>query len=249
MTTGEHRNVAAVARTRFLFWLDAGLLIVAILLETPVGTGLPAHEWLGAGFGMSASLHLLLNWQWIAGTLRRLAAPGARARINLLLNATLFVVMAAAVFSGLMISEAVLPLFGLHGSPMLAWRKIHKLMSTLAVGIVGLHLALNWDWIAGAVRTRIPRGPATSEALTQSLGFQGVGIALRRLFAIGTAFLATSATFVGLVAWSRPVPTDRAALRLWARPEVGVFARETATVLLVVAVLALMGRKLLRIRL
>jgi hypothetical protein len=103
------------------------------------------------------------------------AAPAPRswrARINGLLNATLFVVMVLTVFSGLTISEVLLPLAGLQPSALSAWRQLHSLLSNLGLVIVGFHLALNWDWIVGVVRTRLRvhnlRDPAAIAALDVS---------------------------------------------------------------------------------
>jgi Domain of unknown function (DUF4405) len=154
--SADIRSVTAIVRLRFLFWLDAILLVAVAALQTPRATGLAGHEWLGLAFAAIVAVHLLVNWRWIVGTLRRITSPGSRrSKINLLLNGTLFVFMALTVFSGLVISEVVLPLIGFQPSILRAWRQIHSLFSTLSIVIVGFHLGLNWDWIAGAIRKRV----------------------------------------------------------------------------------------------
>ncbi len=143
-----------MSRARFLFWLDVLLLLAVALLQEPRRTSLAGHEWLGVGFAVVLALHLLVNWRWIVMTLARVrAGESRRARVNASLNATLFVLMAVTVFSGLVVSEIVLPLTGLVPSGLSAWRQIHGFVSGLVLVVVGLHVALNWDWIAGVVRT------------------------------------------------------------------------------------------------
>ncbi|HEY6348962.1 MAG TPA: DUF4405 domain-containing protein [Candidatus Angelobacter sp.] len=170
----DFRSVAAMVRIRFLFLLDAGLLLAVALLQSPRGTSLTWHEWLGMALAALVAVHLLVNWRWIAGTLRRMAKPDSRrARINALLNGMLFTFMALTVFSGFAISEVVLPLLGLQASTLNAWRELHDLLATLSVVTVGLHLGLNWDWIAGVMRKRLLAQGADKAAAARELEIAG----------------------------------------------------------------------------
>jgi cytochrome b561 len=141
-------------RLTLVLTLDAGLLAIACLLENVPLTGLRIHEWLALGTVGLILLHLLLSWTWIVASLRRLAAPGAwRNRINYLLNFSLFASVVTVVFSGVMLSEAALPAFGLRIAPGdISWRYVHNRFSNYFLILVGLHLALNWDWSVAAVR-------------------------------------------------------------------------------------------------
>lgn len=160
----------AIVRARFLFWLDFCLLIAVTLLQTPRGTSLAGHEWLGVAFAALVAVHLLVNWHWIVSTLHRIMTPGSRrARINALLNGTLFIFMALTVFSGLAISEVVLPLAGVEPNILRAWRQLHSVLATLSLVIVGFHLALNWDWITAVVRKRLPLARASRAAAVHEL--------------------------------------------------------------------------------
>lgn len=154
-----------MTRTRVLFWLDALLLVTFLLLQAPRATGLPGHEWSGLAFGVVVLFHLLLNWRWIVNTLRRVREPGTiRPRVNATLNAVLFVMMIVTVFSGLVASEVVLPTFGVTGSALAGWRHVHNSFSRFVIAVLGLHIALNWDWIAGIVRrARMPSVAAKSQ--------------------------------------------------------------------------------------
>jgi hypothetical protein len=143
-------------RARVLFWLDLILLLAMAVLQSPRMSSLAVHEWLAVAFGVLIGAHLLVNWRWIVKTLKRIVIPDSRrARINAVLNGTLFVMMTLTLFSGLAISEVVLPLLGITTSTLVAWRKIHNLLASLSLGVVGFHVALNWDWITGVVRKGI----------------------------------------------------------------------------------------------
>jgi Domain of unknown function (DUF4405) len=242
-------------RARFLFWLDVILLLAVAPLEEPRTTGLAGHEWLGIGFAAIVALHLLVNWRWIVTTLRRMVVGDSRrARINAALNGALFLAMGVTLFSGLVISEVALPLLGHAPSDLRAWRQIHSLMAGIALVVVGLHVGLNWDWIVGAVRKLSAGGagranPAGGATLTRRLGLGGVPSVVRRLtiMTLTTAALCEM-TFL-LVESIASAKTQRRRARAWATPNFAEAPADIAVQLLVVAGVALAGRKVLRLRL
>lgn len=92
-------------RLKATFWLDATLLVSICALQTVRFTGLVFHEWLGLAMVGMVFAHLLLSWSWIASLSRRLFAVSVRARINYLLNLSLFADVTAVIFSGILISQ------------------------------------------------------------------------------------------------------------------------------------------------
>jgi predicted ferric reductase len=164
-----------MTRIRFLFWLDTLLLLTVPLLQSPRGTGIVTHEWLGIGFATVVALHLLVNWRWIVTTLRRLASGSRRSRVNATLNGTLFVTMTLTVFSGFAISEVVLPLVGRQPSNLRAWRGLHHVVAVLSVILVGFHLALNWDWIVGVARNVLSLQSTPDGSVPAALDVDGRG--------------------------------------------------------------------------
>ena len=78
------------ARVEATFWLDVMLLISVCALQTVPFTGLVLHEWLGFAIVGMVFVHLLLSWRWIASQSRRWFAVSARARINYILDLSLF---------------------------------------------------------------------------------------------------------------------------------------------------------------
>jgi hypothetical protein len=109
--------------------------------------------------------HLLLAWSWIASQSRRLfAVQSARARINYLLNLSLFTVVTVVIFSGVLISQKAIPMLtGTQAVPDMDWRwdSLHRQFSSAVLILSGFHLAINWDWALAAAEKifrRVPGG-------------------------------------------------------------------------------------------
>src|SRR5690242_19742772 len=146
------------------FWLDLLLFLLVILLLAPRLTGLPAHEWLGLSLAALLILHLLFSWRWISTATRRLGRPmPARFRINYLINVTLFVLVMLVIVSGVVISRVALPRLGVTMIEDRSWRALHNLTLNWLTLFTGLHLAMNWEWVARMVRPA-PRRPTSRGA-------------------------------------------------------------------------------------
>ena len=131
------------------------LLIVSgfLFASQPHLTGMAIHEWLSLGLAVGFLTHVLLHWRWIYATTRRLFGRMARqSRINYVLNLALLVAFALIFFSGLMISEEILPLVGLQGVHGGAWKWLHTTAADAVVWLVALHIALHWRWIVNAAK-------------------------------------------------------------------------------------------------
>jgi cytochrome b561 len=143
-------------RFRFTFLLDLVMLISACALQIVPFTGGLAHEWLGLAFGAMMIVHLLLSWPWVAAQSTRLfTAKSLRTWANYLLNALLFVIFVCLIVSGIFISEDAVPAITATHRIVRAdspWEAVHGRSSDYAVILVGLHLALNWDWSLAASR-------------------------------------------------------------------------------------------------
>jgi hypothetical protein len=140
-------------RTRFLLILDAILLVSLILLIEPRFAGLAVHEWLGLAIIPLLVIHILYAWRWIAATLPRLGAKGAwRLRVNVVLNVAFFIAFTVATFSGVMTSFIALPALGIAPGNYGSWLRVHNQWTLYVQILAGLHLAMNWGWIVGAVR-------------------------------------------------------------------------------------------------
>jgi len=155
-SVAEGREPAKPAQRRLktTFCLDVTLLVSVCALQTVRFTGLVLHEWLGLAMVGMVFAHLLFSWSWIASLSRRLfAVQSARARINYLLNLSLFAAVTAVIFSGILISQKAIPaLIGTKAAPDMDWRwdYLHNLFSQFVVMLSGFHLAINLDWVLAA---------------------------------------------------------------------------------------------------
>ena len=161
----EARESAKPAQWRLktTFWLDVTLLVSVCALQTVSFTGLVLHEWLGLAMVGMVFAHMLFSWSWIASLSRRLfAVQSARARINYLLNLSLFAAVVAVIFSGILISQKAIPaLTGTKAGAEMDWRwdYLHDLFSQFVVMLAGFHLAMNWDWVFAAAERLFGRVP------------------------------------------------------------------------------------------
>jgi len=140
-------------RLKTTFWLDVMLLVSVFALQTVPFTGLILHEWLGLAMVAMVFAHLLLSWSWIASQSRRWFAVSARARINYVLNLSLFATVTAAIFSGILISQKAVPaLTGTKAAVEMDWHwdSLHIQFSGYMLLLSGFHLAINWEWALAA---------------------------------------------------------------------------------------------------
>jgi hypothetical protein len=243
-------------RTQFLLWLDVTLLLGVVALQEPRTTSLAGHEWIGIGFIALVVLHLVLNRRWIVATFRRVVTSGLgprRARLNAALNALLYVTMAVTIFSGLLISEVALPLAGHAPSDLRAWAQIHSTLAVVVLVVVGLHVALNWDWIAAAIRKRTARRTPTNVAGQLAPGTRRVhravlGAVQSTIYLAITTVVLCGATFLVVEAIST-AKTHRRREPAWAMPRLARAPTDIGLQLLIVAGVALAGRTVLRIKL
>ncbi len=179
-------------RARYLLILDVLMLALACVLQSLSLTGLAWHEWLGFVLCFLVLLHVILEWPWFVSSFRRLFAGGTnRARVNLVLNLLLFILMVAVLVSGVLISNQIAPLIGLELGRPRVWDELHSWLNFTLMVVIGIHLAVNWDWILGAIRRRtvpFPRLPAIPGFL-----FRGAMVLLIAAFVAAAAYIAMGA--------------------------------------------------------
>lgn len=152
-------------RNRTNFIVDSAIFLAFLVAMAPHFSGMAVHEWLGVAFGAAIVTHLLLHWQWLVEVTKRfLRGAQPSARVNYVLNALLFIDITVIIFSGLMISEVALPSLGLQLASGGAWRGLHTTAANLFLPLVGLHIALHWQWVVKMVRKLLGR-PATAPAV------------------------------------------------------------------------------------
>lgn len=154
--------------TRVRVWIDLLFFIGMVLVLAPQATGIPVHE--GASFLIIIPffLHLILDWQWIvSGTKRIFKRMNGTTRFNYVLDWLLFLLFVTATYTGVVISEAVLPALGIQRTIDPFWAALHDISANLLMVVIGVHLAMHWRWIATNVDKYLLRRP-TSRVAAQS---------------------------------------------------------------------------------
>ena len=129
-------------------FLDLGAFIGLLIVSAPRFTGVAIHEWLAIALSGAIVVHLLLNWNWIVQISSRLFSKSTNnSRFGYFLNWGLFASGIMIMLSGLMISETVVPFFGLSLPQDMSWKSLHELSTNITMILMGLHVALHWSWI------------------------------------------------------------------------------------------------------
>lgn len=132
-------------RSRIWIAIDIAMLLAVVVLQAWRLTGVPIHEWLAVALLAGVLAHLVMHWAWVASRSKRILKPRtARTRVNFALNLVLFIGMVASLASGFVISKVVMP-FHLAPDSYVKWHGIHDFTSRVALFTAALHLALNWD--------------------------------------------------------------------------------------------------------
>ncbi|WML29905.1 DUF4405 domain-containing protein [Neobacillus sp. OS1-32] len=128
--------------------LDLLMAITFVLLMNPrVLNGLPFHEIAGLVIGVAILTHIGLNWRWVINTTKKIFTPKlpGKTRLSYLLNILLLISMATVIISGIFISRVVFPNLAIEGWHSL--RGIHSFSADATLALVGLHIALHWQWV------------------------------------------------------------------------------------------------------
>jgi cytochrome b len=137
--------------------LDLSTFIALLTVSAPHFTGDAIHEWLGIALSGAIVVHLLLNWKWIVEVTSRLFTKSVKnLTFGYFLNWGLFISGIMTVLSGLMISKTVVPFFGLTLPQNMSWREVHSLSTNIIMVLMGLHVALHWNWIVSMFKKLIP---------------------------------------------------------------------------------------------
>jgi uncharacterized protein DUF4405 len=245
-TLTASERICNTMRSRVWIVIDCLMLVAVVALQTWRLTGVPLHEEIGVALLAAVLAHLLLHWPWVASRSRRILQPRTtRTRINFSLNVILFVTMTAAMVSGLAISKVVVPM---HPSAdlYLKWHGIHDTSSRLMLLAAALHLAMNWDrLVARRPRFRFVLRPAMMIAAAIAV----VGGAVYAIEQIEPRPDITLITREGRRIEHAAPPREIAALR---KDTVRPSSRGVPPFLLqgaVAGVVAVIGRKVLRLRL
>ncbi|MGR7814572.1 DUF4405 domain-containing protein [Lacinutrix undariae] len=147
----SNKNYGKIAKVRVL--LDLLFFVLMILVLIPQSTGIPIHEWLSFIILIPFFLHLLVNWKWIANNSKKaFKNVKQKSKFDYFFNWFLYLLMLVVTVSGIVISEAALPVLGIHFKINAFWTVTHNLSATLFMAFLGVHLALHWTWIVQSLK-------------------------------------------------------------------------------------------------
>lgn len=142
-------------RNRISAIIDSVMFILFVVTTAPQFTGISLHEWLGFVLAGVTIVHLVRNWVWIIATINKLLSPGTvHNKTSIILNIVLFVLFTLVTYSGIAISEDIMPWLGITWLENADWRRMHNLFSTLTVVAMASHVALHWNWIVALLPKR-----------------------------------------------------------------------------------------------
>jgi hypothetical protein len=254
-------------RAVLLGCLDIAMLLLVCVLEPIKLTGLEWHQWLGFALCPLVLLHVVLQWPWFAAQFKHLARHvGCRIRLSAVLNLVLFGLMAAVLVSGVLSSRQSTAIIGESVGRVRLWHEIHGWLNVVLVVFVALHLALNWDWMVAFVRRARFHSAVTEPAgskpgatsLMQYLGRAVIMLLVASLVAVATYFTmkATLSPEKRADLQDRHVITvkvDRSQKAQLApaprRPEISDGLQGLAGTVLIVLLIAMVGRYVFRLRL
>jgi len=157
------KKTQGISTNKKNWWIDIAAFIVFVVVSAPHATGVPLHEWISAVLFGLVIVHLVIHWEWIVEVTRRMfrRLPG-ETRVNQFMNVVIFVMMNAAMVTGIMISKEILPTLGITLQMDRFWRALHGVTADLSVLLIGVHLALHWKWIVNAFKRYVLRRPQSS---------------------------------------------------------------------------------------
>ena len=136
-----------------VFTVDAIALAAYLAAANPSLTGLAAHEWIGIGAALVIALHCAMHFDWIrhrVASARRSRSTRGIARVVGLALAALSLV--TCIVSGLAVSGAVLPSFGLYVDGYYFWTAIHSVSAKVLLALLMLHVATSIPKLAGTLK-------------------------------------------------------------------------------------------------
>ena len=136
------------------------MLLLVCVLECLALTGLELHVWIGFALSPLLLVHVVMQWQWFIAQFQRIRTTHTyRVRVNALLNLGLLFMMSAVLLSGILASRQVTSVIGESFGRVRIWSEMHGWLNFMVVVLIGLNLALNWDWMVAAFRRRRPVRP------------------------------------------------------------------------------------------
>ena len=125
---------------------DIVLLALYLVAANPALTGVPFHEYLGAGIFVLMVAHVVASGEGLGGRGRR---------AQRVLNGALLV--AFCVVSGAMVSGTLLPSLGFYATGYYFWGPLHALSAKVLLAALLVHIVLRTPAAASVLRRELAR--------------------------------------------------------------------------------------------
>ena len=157
-----------INRNKLNLFLDMALAL-AFVVEMEVGfTGQRYHEYLGVGIAVVFIVHIALHWRWIVQVTKQLIHRLLHlheSRFKYLVNVFVLIDLALSIVTGILISNTLGFYLPLNGQLYEILRYVHIGSSRLSLLLIGLHIAVDWRWIAANARRHLfPFGPLAAKS-------------------------------------------------------------------------------------
>lgn len=134
--------------------IDLVALAVYLVAANPALTGIGAHEWIGLGVLAVFLAHCAVNADWVVSAVGGFRKSPWGTRGNLVLDALILAAFMAVTVSGLFVSGAVLPAFGLYADGYYFWDPLHSIAAKALLALLLVHVAVHWKWLYNFIRRK-----------------------------------------------------------------------------------------------
>lgn len=134
--------------------VDAAALACFVVVMNPAVTGINLHEWLSLAALAVLFVHCAQHVEWVSETFAGLGrkSPPTRAG-HLVLDVLMLIALMVATVSGLMVSGAVLPAFGLFAEGYYFWDPLHAISAKILLALLFVHVVAHSAWLLHFIRT------------------------------------------------------------------------------------------------
>ncbi|MEG0989293.1 MAG: DUF4405 domain-containing protein [Gordonibacter sp.] len=135
------------------FLIDVVALLVFGVVMNPAITGIGVHEWIGLVLLIVFFIHVLMSIDWMVDTVKNLRVGTSWTRRgNFALDMLIVITCMVVTVSGLLVSGAVLPTFGLYADGYYFWNPLHAMSAKVLLALLLVHVFVHWKWFASVLR-------------------------------------------------------------------------------------------------
>ena len=137
-----------------LLIFDVVVLACYLFVANPAITGFAVHEWISIGLVIVLFVHCATHFDWIVDTILHARNRKGVRLVKIVVDILLVVVFMICSISGIMVSGAVLPTFGLFATGYFFWDPLHAASAKLFLALFLIHIGLSWKMIIATLKRK-----------------------------------------------------------------------------------------------